>query len=57
MERFECVECGGAHHKHAANRTSTERDLVNPRMLTSAGGSSVTKKRVSYVSAVLFRKQ
>ena len=56
MERFECVECGGAHHKHA-NWTSTERDLVNPRMLTSAGGSSVTRKRVSYISAVLFRKQ
>ena len=50
MEKFEFVECGGAHHKHAANWTSTERDLVNPRMLTSAGGSSVTRKRVSYVS-------
>ena len=57
MERFSCVEWGGTHHKHADNWTSTVRDLVNPRILTSAGGSSVTRKWVSYISAVLFRKQ
>lgn len=38
------------YHKQAANWTSTERDLVNPRILTSAGGSIMNKLLVQQIN-------